>query len=450
MADSDAKGSESVVVGDAARSKVPLSRRLSFWNNCFVLWGWVLVLSSFLVGGIVGQVFPLKISMPIIFFGTLSNGIVGALIGSAAARTGYSSALLYRYTYGRRGVILPNVLMGLTNMGWFALILNITRDGFVDLAGAETGSALWLITTILIGTLFILPAAVRLRWIAYVDWFAVPGFLAIFILVLATTLQRAGGFPALWDKWYDPGKPVFIGFDMAAGGWLVGVTIIADLARFWKDGKHALVGIMSAYVGLVTIQYWGGAIGAAHTGEFNIFLISSSLGLGFLAWLALWFGAQSTVQGGTYAAGLAFSAPPIPMIKGQEFTRRIATVGVGTVGFIGSFVGLDKFAGWWVQFLAWVVAPIAITVILDYWAFPQKRERYERADGADMNLNPAAFLAWIVGFLVGFYVGGNEIFSGLLSSMLAAGLVYYAWMRFALAKGTTPEAQFFGAKMERR
>ena len=87
MADSDAKGSESVVVGDAARSKVPLSRRLSFWNNCFVLWGWVLVLSSFLVGGIVGQVFPLKISMPIIFFGTLSNGIVGALIGSAAART---------------------------------------------------------------------------------------------------------------------------------------------------------------------------------------------------------------------------------------------------------------------------------------------------------------------------------------------------------------------------
>lgn len=137
MADSDAKGSESAVVGDAARSKVPLSRRLSFWNNCFVLWGWVLVLSSFLVGGIVGQVFPLKISMPIIFFGTLSNGIVGVLIGSAAARTGYSSALLYRYTYGRRGVILPNVLMGLTNMGWFALILNITRDGFVDLAGAD-------------------------------------------------------------------------------------------------------------------------------------------------------------------------------------------------------------------------------------------------------------------------------------------------------------------------
>ena len=446
MPDSTEDTRQSAAVGDAARSKVPLSHRLGFWNNSFILWGWVLVLSSFLVGGIVGQVFPLRMSMPIIFFGTLCNGIIGVLIGSAAARTGYSSALLYRYTYGRKGVILPNVLMGLTNMGWFALILNITRDGFAAQVGAEQGDAVWLGSTLAIGALFIIPAAIRIRWIAYIDWFAVPGFLAIFLLVLTTTFDQAEGFSALWAKWYDPGKPVFIGFDMAAGGWLVGVTIIADLARFWKNAKHAVVGIMTAYVGLVTVQYWGGAIGAAHTGEWNLFLIASGLGLGFLAWLALWFGAQSTVQGGTYAAGLAFSAPPIPMVRGQEFTRRAATIGVGAVGLCGSFIGLDQFALWWVQFLSWVVAPIAICVIIDYWALPEQRARYERADGADMNLNPAAFVAWVVGFLAGFYIGGNELFSGLLSSLFAAGLVYYTWMRLARARGTTPEIQLFGAK----
>ena len=205
-------------VGDAARSKVPLSHRLGFWNNCFVLWGWVLVLSSFLVGGMVGTEFPLKMAMPIIVFGTLCNAIIGGLIGSAAARTGYSSALLFRYTFGRKGVILPNVLMGLTNMGWFALILNITRDGLVAHFGADTGGALWLWSTVVIGALFIIPAAIRIRWIAYVDWFAVPGFLGIFVLVLATTLSEAGGFGVLWNKWFEPSKSVFIGFDMAAGG----------------------------------------------------------------------------------------------------------------------------------------------------------------------------------------------------------------------------------------
>ncbi len=440
MSQTDKDGAQEQLVGDAARSKVPLSQRLSFWNNCFILWGWVLVLSSFLVGGMVGQVFPLKISMPIILLGTLANALIGGLIGGAAARTGYSSALLYRYAYGRKGVILPNVLMGLTNMGWFALILNITRDGLVAQLGVATGGTVWLVSTLVIGSLFIIPAAVRIRWIAYIDWFAVPGFLAIFLLVLTHTLEGAGGFAALWNKWYDPKAPVFIGFDIAAGGWLAGVVIIADLARFWKNARQAVVGIMSAYVGLVTIQYWGGAIGAAHTGEWNLFIIASSLGLGLLAWLALWIGAQSTVQGGTYAAGLAFAAPPIPMVRGQEFTRRLATIGVGVVGFAGSFLGLDQFAMWWVQFLSWVVAPIAATVIIDYWALPQKRRRYEQGQGAEQEINPAAFVAWGVGFLAGFYVGGNELFSGLLSAFGAAGLVYFVWMRLSLGRDTEPAA----------
>ena len=203
---------------------------------------------------------------------------------------------------------------------------------------------------------------------------------------------------------------------------------------------------MTAYLGLVTIQYWGGAIGAAHTGEWNIFLIAPAMGFGVLAWLAMWFGAQSTVQGGTYAAGLAFSAPPVPMVRNQEYSRRLATAGVGVLGFVGSYIGLDKFAMWWVQFLSWVVGPIAITVILDYWALPGRRDRYERGDGADMSLNPAAFAAWLGGFMAGYYVGGNQLFSGLLTSMFVAGAIYYLWMKFALGRGSTPEAQLFGTE----
>ena len=111
------------------------------------------------------------------------------------------------------------------------------------------------------------------------------------------------------------------------------------------------------------------------------------------------------------------------------------------VGLVGSFVGLDRFVNWYVQFLGWVVAPIAMTVILDYWAFPERRKRYQSAQGADMNLNPAAYAAWLAGFLVGFYVGQNQLFSGLISSMLASGLVYYGWMKWSLSRGLTPEQQ---------
>jgi hypothetical protein len=49
LPDPQQQTSASAAVGDAARSRVPLSHRLGFWNNTFILWGWVLVLSSLLV-----------------------------------------------------------------------------------------------------------------------------------------------------------------------------------------------------------------------------------------------------------------------------------------------------------------------------------------------------------------------------------------------------------------
>lgn len=444
----ETKRDRAETVGDAARSKVPLSHRLGFSNNACVLGGWVLVLSSFLVGGNIGEFFPLKMAMPIILFGTLSNALVGMLIAGASARTGYSSALLYRYAYGRKGVIFPVVIMGLTVIGWFSVILSITRDGLAQHLGFEAGSLLWLVSTIVLGVLFLLPAVYKIKWIAYVDWLAVPAFLAVFAVVLVMTLKNAGGFGPIWNKGYTPKASPFIGFDMAAGGWLVGVTIIADVARFWKNARHAALGLLIAYGGMVTIEYWGGAIGASYAGDYNIFNIVNVLGLGFIAWVALWLGAQSTIQGGVYGTGLAFSAPPIPLIKNQEYMRKLMTVGVGVAGIVGNFAGINKIFSWWVQFLTWIVAPIAITVILDYWAFPAKRLQYEDVRGADMTINPAAFVAWIVGFGVGFYTGVSGVFTALITGMASAGVVYYVWMRWALSKGTTPEIQIFGRRLQ--
>ena len=99
------------VVGDAARSKVPLSRRLVFWNNSFILWGWVLVLSSFMIGGLVGQAFPLKMSMPIIFFGTLGGTIGPVIAGTIFDQTkSYSMAFLLLTGMAVLGLILTSQL----------------------------------------------------------------------------------------------------------------------------------------------------------------------------------------------------------------------------------------------------------------------------------------------------------------------------------------------------
>jgi cytosine permease len=105
-----------------------------------------------------------------------------------------------------------------------------------------------------------------------------------------------------------------------------------------------------------------------------------------------------------------------------------------------AWYGPDQIFNFFLQFLSWVIGPIAITVIIDYWLFPEKRDLYEKADGSpDMVINPAAFLAWIVGFLVGYF--SQEFFISLINGMVTTGVIYYAWMRLTLNQGLTPESQ---------
>src|SRR5688572_18441725 len=95
-------------VGDAVRSKLPHSKRLGFWSNTFILWGFVLVISSLLVGGMVGTQLPFRQALVVILFAGVFNTAIAILIGLIGTRTGYTSAMIYRYSYGNWGVILPN------------------------------------------------------------------------------------------------------------------------------------------------------------------------------------------------------------------------------------------------------------------------------------------------------------------------------------------------------
>ena len=113
------------------------------------------------------------------------------------------------------------------------------------------------------------------------------------------------------------------------------------------------------------------------------------------------------------------------------------------VALFFSWYGPDQVFNFFLQFLSWLIGPIAITVIIDYWLFPEKRNLYEAEDGhPDMRFNPAAYLAWILGFLVGYY--SQEFFISLLNGMFVTGVIYYTWMRLAVNKGTTPERQLRG------
>ena len=327
-------------VGDSARSKVPKTRRLGFWFNFVNLAGFILVISSLLVGGTVGASFSLDYAVPILLFSAVTTVFLATIIGVIGTRTGYSSALIYRYSYGTKGVLLPNIVMAITGIGWFALILNITRDAFAGMFGVEAQSGIWWMVTVVFAVLFMLPAYKSVKWIGYINWIAAPTIVGILIYVFYYSVSKD---PGVWAKTYVPEISVLTGITMGVGGWIQGAAVISDFTRYLKNTKQTVIGLLITFGLLVFFQFLGGAVGAAATGDWNIFNILAALGVATFAFLGVFFGAWSTTQAALYGSSLAMSAPPTPMIKDQETTRRIITIGLFLIAFIGSLMGIESF-----------------------------------------------------------------------------------------------------------
>jgi cytosine permease len=413
-------------VGDSARSKVPRDRRLGFGFNLVNLAGFILVISSLLVGGTVGAAFPLSQAVPILLFSAVTTVFLATLIGVIGTRTGYSSALIYRYSYGSKGVLLPNILMAIIGVGWFALILNITRDAFAGMFNVAAQSAAWWFVTILFAGLFMLPAFKSIKWISFINWIAAPTIVAILFYVF---YYSATVNPEVWTRDYTSELSVLTGITLGVGGWIQGAAVISDFTRYLKNSKQTIVGLLLTFGVLVFFQFLGGAVGAASTGDWNIFNILAGLGVATFAFVGVFFGAWSTTQAALYGSSLTMSAPPMPMIRDQETTRRVICLGLFLVAFVGSLVGIESFIYWYLPFISFVVAPIIATVAVDYWAFASRRRLYERGR-PDMTINPGAYVTWFAGFAVGYYTNEQEIGSAVLNSLVVSAVLYYGWMRF--------------------
>lgn len=425
--------------GDAVRSRLPQDKRLGFWSNTFVLWGLVLVVSSLLVGGLIGSQLSFKDAMIVILMAGVFNSIIAILIGIIGTKTGFTSAMIFRFSYGKIGVLLPNFIMSITTIVWFAVILNLTRDAFISIVGIPENSFLYWIATLIMAVVFLVPAYKSMKWIAYVDYLAAPAIIFILVATIWGALDIGGGIREIIQKAPATSASIFVVFTSAAGGWLHANTVISDFTRFYKNSKQASIGLFLTYGILMVFQYIGATIGAIATGEWNIFLIMEQFGLLEITFFAIFLGSWSTSIAAIYFGANMMAAPPIPEYKNEESTRKLVLLISWALALFFAWYGPDQIFNFFLQFLSWLIGPIAITVIVDYWLFPQNKKLYEFGQPT-MNINPAAFLAWAIGFVIGYFT--QDFFISLINGMFATFLIYYLWMKAAIRRKTTPEIQF--------
>ena len=105
---------------------VPRAARRS-WLSMFVIWvGFGYVPTGLIVGGQLagqggapGMNWPMALSTIVVGQGFLV--LLTFALGYPAMKAGLNLSLISRYSYGKKGIMLPMIIMAFLTLGWFAL-----------------------------------------------------------------------------------------------------------------------------------------------------------------------------------------------------------------------------------------------------------------------------------------------------------------------------------------
>jgi cytosine permease len=313
-------------------------------------------------------------------------------------KTGFPLYVIGSSTFGTKGgYLMPGLLMGLLQVGWFAVATFIASDFILKAAGSASGpgSLPFIVTGVLWGGVFAFVGAKGIQYVAKVSTYL--NFIPL-LMLLAVFFKTSGG-PAYQVpvQTADPYVAftaiiaIVIGFFATAGaagadfgmnsrnerdvrwGGLVGVMLAAIVA-----GGLSLAAIASANgadpkVGFDYANVLQGIGGPIASSMFALFALASIPATCFCIFIA----------------GNSFSTmiPGVPRV-----TSSLAAAAVGIVlavtGVAANLVGFFSLVG--ASF-----GPICGAITADYllsgkkWAGPRE------------GVNMAGYIAWAVGFVVG-------------------------------------------------
>ncbi len=341
-----------------------------------------------------------------VLFGNLLLGIYTAFLGYIGAKTGLSTHLLARYSFGVKGSWLPSLLLGGTQVGWFGVgvamfAIPVSKATGIDANILIAVSGLLMTLTIfrhLGADHFVYRCRTRDRYSGQL-------------------LRLAGGQRRGWAGAFknDSAADAAGFFQRAgAGGGIVCQRRYIDRRlrplrascqkrRTDCDGRFFLGN---------SLMFIFGAAGAAAVGQADISDVMIVQGLLLPAIVVLGLNIWTTNDNALYASGLGFAN-----ITG--LSSRTLSVVNGIIGTVCALWLYNNFVGW-LTFLSSAIPPIGGVIIADYLL---NRRRY-----ADFNtvrfipVNWIAILSVALGIAAGHYVPGivpvNAVLGGVFSYIL--------------------------------
>ncbi len=418
----------SPVSEDYPLSAVPLDARKSIWSMAFMLLGFTLYSGTFFVGGLVGPAYRFWDLVSLIIVGNLILGSYAAALGYIAAKSGLSTVLMARFSFGSIGSRWVDFILGFTQIGWYAWGSGLIADLLNKLAGVPTG---WNWLTILFFTYFFCTTA----YIGYraMDWYsriAVPAIIILICWSLAIALGKVGGLEGL--QAIAPIKQMGIGeaLTIIVGTFISGGTQATNWSRFADSGCTATIGTLAAFFLANGFVVFGGAFCSLAYGNEDMVQVMAQQGLMFWGLVLLFLNMWSTQDNTIYAFSVA-GAHAFRSNKRTAFVLGGATIALALAW--GGIYGSEQFINFLIL-LGTFIPPIGGVVMGDYWLhhkgkFPSLEEQPA--------FNWAGIIAYVVASGIAYFSPGIKPINGII----AAAIAYFVLSKFT---GSTTSRKVIG------
>lgn len=395
-------------------SSVPEEKRKSLISLTFVLAGYPIALSNFVIGGAVGVGLSFRDAVIALIIGNaVLIGIV-VLTGLMAYETGLSTSFLSRRAFGQVGSHIFSVLLALSAVTWVAL------NGDIFSRMIISTFSFWKlpvqITAVIVILIWMQSAIRGYKGLQFISFIGVPAALIMAAYGVFAVGQSTNGFAGLSS--YVPANPITFSAATASivGGWVFGAAITPDVCRFAKSRKHVYIASLAAFiVGCFGLQF-AGALVAITTGSGDFVVAMAALGLTVVAFLAAVFCLWTTQDNNIYGASLAMQN----VFKDTKFNGKIThkhiAMGVAILAALLAALGIYSKILPVIKFLSILIPPVPGLIIAEeFFVKKPKNQEY---------LNWNAIIAWIGGGILSYIALKSNFFVPPIIGVVSSALLY--------------------------
>lgn len=233
---------------DFTTTHVPLSARKNLISIISVLLGFTFLSTTMLAGATIGTAFQFSELISLLLIGNLILAVYVAFLSGIAAKTGLNSILLARYALGKFGSKWADIMLGGTQIIWFAVQTAYLSTLFCEVLGLEN----YLIpVTIFWGVLTGFSALRGTRGMEIVSFLAIPPFLILAVAIPLFGADKVGGFANLMLIEPTTVLSTSTALSMIIGAFISGGTNSPNWSRFAKTPKTGVLAGFSSFMAAI-------------------------------------------------------------------------------------------------------------------------------------------------------------------------------------------------------